>query len=661
MKILVTAAVAASLLIGFPASSSAQAAKGVSVTVVPFEAIGEVKKSVAQVVSSELESQVSVAVQKTVSTGSLNADAFIQSCGEEVCEKKTTHRVRGSIGNLGTKYIVRARLEMTDGSRLLYDGKREIPQNDDELGTAVSDLARDIVECLQGKNCKDEPGEGFSSPAKPASASTQAGQGAQSTPESNASTTSGRSGPITCNTADECHRLGDDYFLGRNVGRSVRTAKQMFQSGCELNDAYSCHSFGENIEAAKAVTFFTKACNLGFWKSCSALASYFHETVKDRKKAREWGPKALNLLHAKCSESEASACYELNHLFSTGSQAIGVQKNGSKAIEYYGLAFSLAREQCNEAIGEACGIAGLYYTTADKYGGISDENASVSYFVAGCDLFDISSCANLALSWSMSGSLSRNIVFPKPPESLTYLLDRSCVFNSQSCNFAGEIYKTGIFISPNYDKAYAVYVEGCNKLDPYSCKDAAKLILDGKLKGEKAGDAIPLLDHICYDKINIDTRFGCALLGIAYLRSGDEIPRREEFAKKALDYACLANIDDLECIDAALILMEGTSVQPDTNRAVRYLKNICPRDNIDICRLIAFQYLNGEHGRVKNPGLAREMFSAICEVKDTISCKTASNMYRLSPGYDGLQADEKLSVHYARRACDLGVIDYCGR
>ncbi len=138
-----------------PGKSSSPGA--VSVTVVPFEALGEVKKSVAQVVSSELESQVSVAVQKTVSTGSLNADAFIQSCGEEVCEKKTTHRVRGSIGNLGTKYIVRARLEMTDGSRLLYDGKREIPQNDDDLGTAVSDLARDIVECLQGKNCKDEP------------------------------------------------------------------------------------------------------------------------------------------------------------------------------------------------------------------------------------------------------------------------------------------------------------------------------------------------------------------------------------------------------------------------------------------------------------------------------------------------------------------------
>ncbi len=138
--------------------SRAQPAKGVSVTVVPFEAVGKVDKTVSQVVSAELESQISTAVQKTISQGSLQADAFIQSCGMEVCEKKTTHRVRGSVAALGSQYIVRARLETTDGGKIMFDGNRKLPQNDDSLLAAVEDLARDIVECLNGMNCDDEAG-----------------------------------------------------------------------------------------------------------------------------------------------------------------------------------------------------------------------------------------------------------------------------------------------------------------------------------------------------------------------------------------------------------------------------------------------------------------------------------------------------------------------
>ncbi len=141
--------------------SRAQPAKGVSVTVVPFEAIGEVKKSVAQVISAELESQVSTAVEKTISRDSLNADAFIQSCGMEVCEKKTTHRIRGSVSSIGTRYIIRIRLETTDGGKLVFDGKRTVNQDEDMLMKGVEDLARDVVECLNGKNCDDEPGAEF--------------------------------------------------------------------------------------------------------------------------------------------------------------------------------------------------------------------------------------------------------------------------------------------------------------------------------------------------------------------------------------------------------------------------------------------------------------------------------------------------------------------
>ncbi len=137
---------------------------GFSVTVVPFQALGDVKKSVSEVISAELDSQISVVVQRTVSTGSLNADAFVQSCGAETCEKKTTHRVRGSIGNLGSKYLLNAQLETSDGKNKLFTGKRDIPQDDDSLISALADLARDIVECLQGKNCKDEPWGGGEAP-----------------------------------------------------------------------------------------------------------------------------------------------------------------------------------------------------------------------------------------------------------------------------------------------------------------------------------------------------------------------------------------------------------------------------------------------------------------------------------------------------------------
>ncbi len=138
--------------------------QGSSVTVVPFEAIGNVDKAVAQVVGAELESQVSAAVQKTVSAGSLSANAFVQACGQETCELKTTHRVRGSVAAFGPKYIVRARLEKTDGSGFLYDGKRDVASSEDNLMAAVEDLARDLVECLQGKNCKDEPWGGGEAP-----------------------------------------------------------------------------------------------------------------------------------------------------------------------------------------------------------------------------------------------------------------------------------------------------------------------------------------------------------------------------------------------------------------------------------------------------------------------------------------------------------------
>lgn len=159
MKLRLSAAAATALIVLVaPASGQPPGtqSEGVSVTVVPFEAIGNVDPSLARVVASEIESLISSAVRKTVSQGSLNANAFVQSCGQETCELQTTHRLRGSLSAVGSLYIVRVRLEIAGGGKLLYEGNRRLEQNDEMLLLAVEDIAGNIMDCLQIRNCEDK-------------------------------------------------------------------------------------------------------------------------------------------------------------------------------------------------------------------------------------------------------------------------------------------------------------------------------------------------------------------------------------------------------------------------------------------------------------------------------------------------------------------------
>ncbi len=160
----VTRAVAAAIVILGLTQAQAEPAKkggGVSVAVAPFEAKGKVDRSVAEVVASQFEIKVSEVADQTVSQNTLNANAFVQACGQETCELKTTHKLRGTVSALGSRYLINVFLETQATGKKVYTGSRNLPQDEDSLLRAVEDIARDVVECMTGKNCTDEPGPEF--------------------------------------------------------------------------------------------------------------------------------------------------------------------------------------------------------------------------------------------------------------------------------------------------------------------------------------------------------------------------------------------------------------------------------------------------------------------------------------------------------------------
>ncbi|MDR0468035.1 MAG: sel1 repeat family protein [Campylobacteraceae bacterium] len=112
---------------------------------------------------------------------------------------------------------------------------------------------------------------------------------------------------------------------------------------CEyLGNIYSLGELGIRQDYAKAVEYFTKACDGGVARSCGSLGvSYLNGQG-----VRQDYAKALNILNKACDKDDAVSCFGVGILYESG---VGVEKDISQAKEYFGKACDLGlQDGCEE-------------------------------------------------------------------------------------------------------------------------------------------------------------------------------------------------------------------------------------------------------------------------------------------------------------------------
>lgn len=184
-----------------------------------------------------------------------------------------------------------------------------------------------------------------------------------------------------------CTRLGLFWYEGHMGPKDAARALEFFEKGCELGEALGCagvgmlYYLGEGVEAdrAKAREYAGKACGKGDPESChNAAAMWWEEQTEEGLK------KARQLYADACGRKYAPSCYELAVLM----------KHGGGGKQDHARAEELAAQACAGGFVDGCNMAGWYAfgcgddegaakIFADACKGKGDDGAATACFNAG--------------------------------------------------------------------------------------------------------------------------------------------------------------------------------------------------------------------------------------------------------------------------------------
>ena len=179
-----------------------------------------------------------------------------------------------------------------------------------------------------------------------------------------------------------CTQLGDEYMGGKDIGRNIARAVEMYEHACSGGVSDVCNTLGEIYERTeleggmdRASQYYAKACDGHNSAGCLNLGLFF--LAKDQKE------KAVSLFERSCSGGWAPGCHQLATSYEEGE---GVTRDFAKAIAHYG-------EACDLEHTESCLALGNKYLTGDL--GTKDPALASKFFARAVALFDMGCKAGL--------------------------------------------------------------------------------------------------------------------------------------------------------------------------------------------------------------------------------------------------------------------------
>ena len=194
-------------------------------------------------------------------------------------------------------------------------------------------------------------------------------------------------GACLLGNAEECYRVGVDYYFGRgSLARDRVRAVRAYGRGCDLGDPGACNNladalaYGEGTErdVTRAAALFDKACRLGYALGCANLgfmAEHGEGIAPDTARARA-------LYRDACVSGDVYGCLHAEML---AAQDAGAPRDPMQALAH----FERACERSANA--KACAFVGLLYEDGPD-GKARDEAKSSQAMSRACKLGERRAC-----------------------------------------------------------------------------------------------------------------------------------------------------------------------------------------------------------------------------------------------------------------------------
>jgi TPR repeat protein len=325
-------------------------------------------------------------------------------------------------------------------------------------------------------------------------------------------------------------------------------------------------------------------------------------------------PGDLAACTAQCDKGDAASCFNAAYMYDTGK---GADHDDDKANALYDKA-------CSADFPRACAQLAQYWGNLEGQviGLARDLEKARTYATKACDQGQPEACSELGLI--AEGDLSIPDSGPKPdyPKAIAYYLRGCQGGDPMGCKYAGDAFRhDGDGVKPDWAKSVDNNQRSCDGGVVEGCIQAVGDLLEGDRVSADPRRATTLLRRLC-DKYPEH----CSYLGIAAMR-GLAGWRDDAAATAAFSRGC-AGGETLSCALEAQMRLDGRGVSADEDNAFATLKSICDGlggDGMDpaygaACGGVAHAIQLGK-GTKKDPRAAYKQFADLCSgAFDHVSC-----------------------------------------
>ncbi len=199
-----------------------------------------------------------------------------------------------------------------------------------------------------------------------------------------------------------------------------------------------------------------------------------------------------------------------------------------------------------------------YFIEANSYYNNEEFDKANKLYIKACEKGSLKSCMKLANIYKDDSSKSDNFY------KKSYILaDKDCNSNDKyACKILGFLYKHGLGIDLDYNKADVFVMKACDLGDSISCYNTAKS------KYDNITSYVNYMDKAC----QLDFDNACLIIGNVYLTGFNEnMQIIEKNMEKGLNYILKScQLNSALCVNLADIYISGENISQNYKEAIKY-------------------------------------------------------------------------------------------
>ena len=364
-----------------------------------------------------------------------------------------------------------------------------------------------------------------------------------------------------------CTLLGTLYHRGDGMPEDQDKALALYDQGCGMGSITGClyaEMYGPDFDEPKVIGL----CDSGMEEACSVLGNK-HGREGDFSGALAWFEKG-------CAADDADSCSQVGSLLIGGPEGVAADPDRGEA---------LLRDQCDEGVGAACGLVGMYVNMGELTGEPGD---ALAFSEKGCALDDGYSCF-----------LKAGLLFATDPAAALLSAEKSCENG----------YDEGCFAAVRHEPSLERARAACTRGDAEACVILGQFQLS-------VGDhksAMQQFAASCGDGF----QDGCFRQGLLWM---DERTSLYDAARgvERMQRLCEADHGDA-CTMLAVAYLEGTVLAFDAEASFEHFARGCDLGAAAGCRLTALAYEGGV-GVKKSRRKSKKYLKRACALGHTESC-----------------------------------------